>query len=603
MYSALDSSRREIRLLRLFAGSGTGSVKCELYTTSLDCPDEYEALSYVWGNPKDCRSITIDGKEKDITKNLESALRHLRHRNRPRTVWADALCINQDDLQEKTLQVRQMGNIYSKASQVLVWLGPEDNKTSAVDIIQKFAADRELHWNNTGDEWKLFQLYFFLSKDWWSRVWTVQELVLAKRVVYHCGWKLISDSDMRNMVSSYNLHKIVNRCCNSTSTSSGDIHTDIGADLAATMQRLSRIIQFQEHIRRTALPFDQISLEFNVRNATDPRDKVYGFLGISQGVSADSINYKLTTAEVFETTTREFLNYSENLDLLSHCVKFELSHRKATKTTSGLPSWVPDWGVRRVPSGGDLDQMVYRIPFLQAYKASGELKYVPSTHFDKGILTVSGVLCDTIGNINGQVRNRIFTNTWTAIHEWRKLIGVDEDPGRPYIAGGTVEDAFWRTICLDISAGSGMLTDVISKPRRAGDGDRSIYLEYWYRELVRHYGLQQPDSSQQPFNVMLFEQHVMKTTAKRRFFISMNGFIGLAPPDAEVGDMICVFAGGKVPYVVRNLTKRKQQSKGLGELGIHCSLLGDAYVHGLMDGGAVEMIDGKAKVLETFKLH
>jgi len=71
MYKALNTSRREIRLLRLLPGNETDAVNCELFTTSLDCPDDYEALSYVWGSPKDPLSITFEGEAKDVTKNLD----------------------------------------------------------------------------------------------------------------------------------------------------------------------------------------------------------------------------------------------------------------------------------------------------------------------------------------------------------------------------------------------------------------------------------------------------------------------------------------------------------------------------------------------------
>lgn len=592
MYSRLDSSRREIRLLRLLAGSETDSIKSELFTTSLDCPDEFEALSYVWGSTNDSRPITIGKEAKYVTENLEMALRHLRHRDRSRTIWVDAVCINQGDVQERNLQVRQMGNIYSMASQVLVWLGSGENYSDAVKTIHKFAADRDLHWNNVEEIGSLVGLYLFLARDWWSRVWTVQELVLARRATYQYGWEMISESDMHQMALSYNLHTSTTRCCNLAS-----MHIDIKPDLGITVQKLLRLIKLQEQTKKTALPFDRVSLEFISRESTDPRDKVYGFLGISQGVSTDSIDYKLTTAEVFETTTREFLNYRENLDLLSHCVKFYLSLR--VKTTRGLPSWVPDWGVKGSHTGGDLDLMAYRIPFVNTYKACGQLKYTPSMDVDKGKLSVSGVLCDIIETINSEVRGRMFEPPREQISGWRKLVGIDEDPDRPYIAGDTIADAFWRTLCLDISANSGTKIGVFSRKERAGNEYRKIYFEYWYKFLLEGYNLAVPDSLRQSSNVIDFEQHIMRTTARRRFFVSKNGYIGLAPPHAEVGDMICVLAGGKMPFIVRALEKSKANSKSSKELETHGRLLGDAYVHGLMDGEAVKTTEK----LETFNLY
>ncbi|KAF2683254.1 heterokaryon incompatibility, partial [Lentithecium fluviatile CBS 122367] len=84
----------------------------------------YEALSYVWGTPNCTRSMQCSKRAVPLTPNFEEALLHLRLPDRPRNVWADAVCINQKDLKERGRQVRLMGEVYRKALQVLVWLGP-----------------------------------------------------------------------------------------------------------------------------------------------------------------------------------------------------------------------------------------------------------------------------------------------------------------------------------------------------------------------------------------------------------------------------------------------------------------------------------------------
>ncbi|KAL8366068.1 hypothetical protein RB595_004717 [Gaeumannomyces hyphopodioides] len=95
--------------------------------------NEYEALSYVWGSPDDCLPVIMDGSfSLSITKNLHSALQHLRSEKKPRTIWADAICINQ--------QVRLMGDLYRNAGRVVAWLGPEaDDSTLALELAESTA--------------------------------------------------------------------------------------------------------------------------------------------------------------------------------------------------------------------------------------------------------------------------------------------------------------------------------------------------------------------------------------------------------------------------------------------------------------------------------
>ncbi|KAK2736939.1 heterokaryon incompatibility protein [Colletotrichum kahawae] len=189
MYTVLDPTKREVRLLRLLAGNEADGISCELHTTSLDGPDEYEALSYVWGSASDTRTITVQQTAQTVTVNLEVALRYLRYPDRTRMLWVDDICIDQENVQERNQQVQWMSEIYSSAAQVVVWLGPATSMGfHAMAIIQKYADDSELHWPDAKyDIAQSFQIYGFLHNEWWSRVWTVQEAVLAKQVTYHCG--------------------------------------------------------------------------------------------------------------------------------------------------------------------------------------------------------------------------------------------------------------------------------------------------------------------------------------------------------------------------------------------------------------------------------
>jgi hypothetical protein len=168
----------EIRLLVLQPGKGGSAVEVEIRHTSLDQNPSYEALSYCWGEPNNTRLISLKAQNEQslgpnrthsklkntaslsaperwifpytlqtrslntqryqfqATSNLESALRHLRHESETRTLWIDAICIDQQDDVEKGCQVGQMDQIYKKCSRVCIWLGgAADNSDAAIDML------------------------------------------------------------------------------------------------------------------------------------------------------------------------------------------------------------------------------------------------------------------------------------------------------------------------------------------------------------------------------------------------------------------------------------------------------------------------------------
>jgi phage FluMu protein Com len=113
IYTPLVSAQKEIRILKIYPGLTEEPLRCSLQPASLD-DARYSALSYCWGDGNDRRDIAVNGRIISVTKNLENALRHLKNRAQDVAIWADAICINQQDLAEKSIQVGMMGNIYSK---------------------------------------------------------------------------------------------------------------------------------------------------------------------------------------------------------------------------------------------------------------------------------------------------------------------------------------------------------------------------------------------------------------------------------------------------------------------------------------------------------
>ena len=122
IYQPLEN--REIRVITLAPGKWDDEIACSLKTVSLDDNPSYETLSYVWGDPQlRKKTISLQQRRFQVTPSLESALRHLRHEETERTMWVDAVCINQRDDEEKSVQVKQMQLIYARTSHLVIWVG------------------------------------------------------------------------------------------------------------------------------------------------------------------------------------------------------------------------------------------------------------------------------------------------------------------------------------------------------------------------------------------------------------------------------------------------------------------------------------------------
>ena len=193
-YQRLDPVRKEIRLLHIKNLKPDGVIECCLTHVSLVEQPVYEALSYCWGDEYPKKQIRLNGFLVDIRPNLYSALWHIAS-NGHNILWVDALCINQDDLGERADQIQHMKYIYYKAREVFAWLGDADeNTTAAVNLIAKLAtrtvgigsnvlSKEVLHLifetSMTPNDWRPLEVLF--QRQYWSRVWIIQELAVARQ--------------------------------------------------------------------------------------------------------------------------------------------------------------------------------------------------------------------------------------------------------------------------------------------------------------------------------------------------------------------------------------------------------------------------------------
>ncbi|KAH8589519.1 heterokaryon incompatibility protein-domain-containing protein, partial [Bisporella sp. PMI_857] len=281
-------------------------VHCYLVTHPLRACGKYEALSYVWGDALDRERIWCNETEFLVTRNLHFALQYLRYRNVPRRLWIDAICINQDDISERSQQVAIMHLIYHGARRVAISPGPLDFAHILHDSLPRFApymstADA----NSTTAEGpppfvgirEFIALTELMDSPWWRRVWVVQELIVSRDAIVLLGSATLPWSTV--------IHGIL----------------AAAADLPTTIFFYERLRNHRNMPGALALwIYTALHLLTRFKNfrATDPRDKVYGLLGIVNsyldplGIMPD---YRWTLEKCYIHTATKIIAQTRNLDI------------------------------------------------------------------------------------------------------------------------------------------------------------------------------------------------------------------------------------------------------------------------------------------------
>ena len=343
---------RKFRLLLLDAGESSDVLRGSLYEHSLDQPPPYEALSYVWqqgvswgkDQELDCQitrrpefetfsaryedrhlAIVIEGYEFPLTQNLAAALWHFRSTIKPRLLWIDQVCINQQDVPDKNQQVRLMGNIYKSAERVLVWLGEELSGVESVfETIRSFPLPRLIPVGGYStpqpirnqrvafeEKAKLLDSLFYTSlrricqRPWFRRVWVFQEVCLNTHSTVFCGDLSLPLDIFAQFL--FHLFQYI------YSSGSGAIDMRLLFDAAA----FGRFAGLRDRSGQDDLM--SLLTKTEACFASDPRDKVFALTGILNkpyielGFEPD---YGLSTAQAFTHATSVHLKVCGNLDIL-----------------------------------------------------------------------------------------------------------------------------------------------------------------------------------------------------------------------------------------------------------------------------------------------
>ena len=211
-HDPLDREQISIRVLRVLPErSEQGYIQCTMRHTDIE--DQYECLSYVWGDPSsEHHRILVNGHvfwvRDNLWKFLSVAVSTPRYRSF--NLWVDAICIDQNNVLERNHQVRYMGTIFKSAVGVLVWLGNDKKIVDFMALLcekpgtltQLYKQDQEVP---SSPEWAEFEILMngrssFNNAPYWQRAWTTQEFALARRIVFSCGNQSIGEDKM-SMVS------------------------------------------------------------------------------------------------------------------------------------------------------------------------------------------------------------------------------------------------------------------------------------------------------------------------------------------------------------------------------------------------------------------
>jgi hypothetical protein len=558
-----------------------------------------------------------DGKPARISTGLRDVLDRIRDSEKSRILWADALCINQQDDKERASQVKLMGLIYWKAQRVHIWLGPGKyehgsralNTASAVDLIKKPDVPRHqrspsksnssiskwLKWgprNNSEtlhhQQWN--DLSSMFERPWFKRVWVVQELGLSKEAIFYYGKSSFTRDELDCFLAHFHTpgHENISRyplnlqslrvAQNYYETTRAGCRLEYGSD------------------PNLAESFLDVLEKARGLQCTDPRDGIYAFLGhpaaLKQSLLDDKPfmwyprNYNNgkplfvvpdysranTLARLYVDVAVEATKKPPN----SVTVLCYVAHIKET-LTEGFSSWIPRWDLGSEPS------LFYR-GLKTFYGASGELQSatlditMAEESYGEHKLRLMALHLGTIRSKHPDPTSSSFAKTaYEFLADSDALCSHHTDERRK-----TANDqisAISRKLnpfdlAITLTAG---YTSIELQDRPAEDDPQNhfdMFSSYIHRESAKEEWL--PNAKTHTTNgADRFARQLQRVASQRSLFCTTNGFLGLGPSLLRETDEVWLPIGAKMPFVFRPV--------GVGLFKV----LGQTYMHGVMRGEAV----------------
>jgi hypothetical protein len=680
-YSTLPPLGSTIRLLKLLPSfSRDQEIVCEFVSHNLEegRHQKYEALSYVWGQAPREDYIKVQKEDGfyslDVTRTLSSALRALRPKRHLRILWIDAICINQEDWEEKSQQVANMRKIYGMASGVCIWLGEADEDSKmAIDFIQHSV----LNFKNLDDlfrnqdavlGWRA--MTSLMQRPWFSRLWVIQEVVLSNHAELYCGARTLSWTDFSDAVSLFvEVEAATYRLPDVTGQNPkifNGLFEDVGALGASLLVDISsNLVRTSAGKREPLWNLEYLVSKLSLFEVTEPRDVIYSLLSIAKDTMPTSTTMAAfpkvsdipTRAYVDAWTSRYMhakhfqINYSLSfVDVCKDFVVFSISQaatadpyyaldilcrpwapspkkpwqvrRKETMAQTFdrevLPSWMPNWtGAayslfnhvnHKVKLGRQNGDSFVGLPGTNSRNyCAAETRAIDleNLRFKKRefaySLFVSGFVLDRICKVEVASQGGHIPEEWMEAGGW---VNINNDP----------PDEFWRTLVADRghngrnppsyyprafiqSVTRGLTSGSLNTTKLIEEGRSTVVAEFFRR-----------------VQSVIWNRSLMKTE---------SGRLGIVSKKARTGDVVCILYGCSVPVLLRRHAKsetmiskermeddgemgeRKEAANNLiqqDELGWY-ELIGECYVHEMMDGEAIRYQDEHGLKSQLFELR
>lgn len=567
-----------IRVCQLEPGNQADEVHVYLRVFDLSARPPYTALSYVWGSAEDKATIRCHGEQLKIPTNLLEALKAIRHPTLGVWLWADSICMDQQSTEEKNHQVASMGKIYAGACKVIAWLGadPDDIASDAFSLARQIARHEyplfpRLHTTipprheieDDGEWWTLvgyFDPQAFSGLDcaekqrwerltevyrrpWFTRRWVIQEVGLAfSHTSVMCSdktipWQQLVDAAactyMRGheLAKHFNMYPSIVRCCEMY-----HVFSNWG-----TRPRFVEILA--------------IGSRFGY---VDLRDKVYAMLSHPSARTEDGNlivqpDYSCSTYELDVILAIQFLEKFHSLQILS-----AVQHNKSKVVEDiNFASWIPSW---ELPSVYGLLWHTLTEEWYQT--ADGTL---PCFHISDSdtTLNVTGLLIGSIDTYDTVMRSEWFVNRDPDdAHHIEALISFISaslnSSNCTYSTSAERAEAYHKTLTAGNPTVSSKDFAAFKKARILDSAHSS-----------------DTNSSNEAGSSECFAQAAAAYSHHRRLFTTTKGYIGLGPRPTQGGDILCVLFGCPVPFVLQPSGERYR-------------LVGECYVHGVMQGEAIQ---------------
>ncbi|KAM0253873.1 hypothetical protein ACHAQJ_007104 [Trichoderma viride] len=651
LHYAAENGHSDIAQLLLIRGASTTALD-SANRTPLDCcfrRGAYDKVALVLLTTAMRDKPILPRQESQATKDISTSS----------TLWIDAICINQQDVSERNVQVAMMARIFQTAHVVLGWLGVADKDASILfDVLQEAKAMQlkktkycltqscmkpATENNNRGftgrrrllSKEQVDAIFTFFARAWFHRTWIIQEIALAQNLVLFCGDYMFTWMDLCFLLQLKPEQQ-------EWSDSNGTLNVKFGrgnsrtlawclADIrirssSFSLDRLFADIVFKGKISKgTSKELDRAQFSLPTLMAltwnfavSDPRDKLFALQNITRRCDDErkvTVDYNKSVVQIFTDMARIFIEACgdhsfidwltgrtedfeplEGLSFVQAPVGCDLPtcslRRTARKGASeeelkGLPSWVPNFS-------RPLDTTRLFGPRFHA--AGGKRAQIyPS---ESKILKVDGLEIGGIVEVDdGAHRTGVVRCARLEVNEWLRITS-HLDPVYP--TGISRVEALWRTMIADYGqfdslnesfkafvifnlflyeekeeAGLPNL-DILESLRETDFSDSLPSVDEMEHAKSKSDDERREDSS----DPMGFFSALGRFTPGRRLVRTDNGYLGLAPLSAQVGDEIWLLGGFRTPVVLRGKSTSGQRQ-----------FFGEVYIHGLMHGEAAEGLE------------